>query len=117
MVPVIVSICRRHPGLYNMHLNNILSHCTKNIINDVEFLLKILRLNQFLPQNITPIYYLFFTANWILPGGSGNTIRQNKQITHITQNNTTVKRNTAHRTTHTIKDTLHTMNTITTTII
>jgi hypothetical protein len=46
-----------------------------------------------------------------LPGGSGYTIRRNKQITHITQNNTTIKRNTAHQTTHTMKDTLHRMNT------
>jgi hypothetical protein len=46
------------------------------------------------------------TANGFLPGGSGNTIRHNKQITHITQNNATIKRNTAHKTTHTIKDTL-----------
>jgi hypothetical protein len=46
-----------------------------------------------------------------LPGGSGYTIRHNKQITHITQNNTTIKRNTAHTTTHTIKETLHRMNT------
>jgi hypothetical protein len=38
-----------------------------------------------------------------------NKIQQ--QITHITQNNTTTKRNTAHKTTHTIKDTLHRMNT------
>jgi hypothetical protein len=50
------------------------------------------------------------TANGVLPGGSGNTIRHNTKITHITQNNTTIKRNTAHKTTHTIKDTLHTMN-------
>jgi hypothetical protein len=40
------------------------------------------------------------TANGFLPGGNGNTIRHNKQITHITQNNTTIKRNTAHKTTH-----------------
>jgi hypothetical protein len=32
-------------------------------------------------------------------------------MTHITQNNTTIKRNTAHKTIHTIKDTLHRMNT------
>jgi hypothetical protein len=48
------------------------------------------------------------TANGFLPGGSGYTIRHNKQITHITQNNTTIKRNTAHKTTHTIKDTAST---------
>jgi hypothetical protein len=53
-----------------------------------------------------------FTANSFLPGGSGNTIRHNKQITHITQNNTMIKRNTVHKTTHTIKNTLHRMNTI-----
>jgi hypothetical protein len=55
-------------------------------------------------------YYLFIlTANGFSPGGSGTTIRHNTQITHITQNNTTIKRNTAHKTTHTIKDTLHRM--------
>jgi hypothetical protein len=46
-----------------------------------------------------------------LPGGNDTTIRHNTQITHITQNNTKLKRNTAYRTTHTIKDTLHRMNT------
>jgi hypothetical protein len=45
------------------------------------------------------------TANGVSPGGNGNTIRHNKQITHIAQNNTTIKRNTTHKTTHTIKDT------------
>jgi hypothetical protein len=64
----------------------------------------------------TTRYYLLLllfilTANGFLPGGSGYTIRHNKQITHITQNNTTIKRNTAHKTTHTIKDTVHRMNT------
>jgi hypothetical protein len=67
------------------------------------------------------IYFILLfilTANGFLPGGSGNIIRHKKQITHITQNNTTIKRNTAHKTTHTIKDTLHRMNTtIITTII
>jgi hypothetical protein len=37
------------------------------------------------------------TANGFLPGGSGYTIRHNKLITHITQNNTTIKRNTTHK--------------------
>jgi hypothetical protein len=50
------------------------------------------------------------TANGFLPGGSDYTIRRKKQITHITQNNTTIKRNTAHKTTHTIMDTLHRRN-------
>jgi hypothetical protein len=54
---------------------------------------------------------IILTANGFLPGGSGNKIRHKKQITHITQNNTTIKRNTAHKTTHTMKDTLHRMNT------
>jgi hypothetical protein len=42
-------------------------------------------------------YYLFdlllfiLPANVFLPGGSGNTIRHNEQITHITQNNTKIK--------------------------
>jgi hypothetical protein len=58
------------------------------------------------------IYLFILTATGFLSGGSGNTIRHNKQITHITQNNTTIKRNTAHKTTYTIKDKLHIMNTI-----
>jgi hypothetical protein len=57
------------------------------------------------------LLFIFLTANGVLPGGSGNRIRHNKQITHIPQNNTTIKRNTAHKTTHTIKDTLHRINT------
>jgi hypothetical protein len=56
-------------------------------------------------------YLFILTANGFLPGSSGNTMRHNKQITYITQNNTTIKRNTAHKTTHTIKDTLHKMYT------
>jgi hypothetical protein len=62
-----------------------------------------------------------------LPGGSDTTIRHNTQITHITQNNTPYSnRNTAHRTTQTIKDIIYNeynankirtiTNTITTTI-
>jgi hypothetical protein len=44
------------------------------------------------------ILLFILTANGFLPGGSDNTIRHNKQITHVTQNNTTIKRNTAHKT-------------------
>jgi hypothetical protein len=51
------------------------------------------------------------TANGNLAGGSGYTVRHNKQITHITQNNTTIKRNREQKTTYTIKDTLHRINT------
>jgi hypothetical protein len=54
---------------------------------------------------------LILNSNGFLPDGSGYTIRHNKQITHITQNNTTIKRYTAHKTTHTMKGTLHRMNT------
>jgi hypothetical protein len=57
------------------------------------------------PDRCTIIIY--FNCKWVLPGGSGYTIRHNKQITHITQNNTTIKRNTTHKATHTIKYTLH----------
>jgi hypothetical protein len=60
---------------------------------------------------ILSILLLFIlTANGYLPGGSGNTrtIRHNKQITNVTQNNTTIKK-TANYTY--IKDTLHRMNT------
>jgi hypothetical protein len=35
----------------------------------------------------------------VLHGGSDTTIRHNTQITHITQNNTTIKQNTTHKTT------------------
>jgi hypothetical protein len=42
-----------------------------------------------------------------LSGGSDTTVRHNAPITH-----TTLKQNTAHKTTQTTKDTLHTMNTM-----
>jgi hypothetical protein len=48
------------------------------------------------------IILFILTANGILPGYSDYTIRHNTQITHITQNNTTIKRNTTHKATHTI---------------
>jgi hypothetical protein len=32
------------------------------------------------------IIIIILTTNGVLPGGSGYTIRHNKQITHITQN-------------------------------
>jgi hypothetical protein len=43
------------------------------------------------------IIFIFLTANGFSPGGSGTAIRHNTQITHIIQNNTTIKRNTVHR--------------------
>jgi hypothetical protein len=49
------------------------------------------------------------SANGFSPGGSGTTVRYNTQLTHITQNNTTIKWNTPHKTTHTHT---HTINTI-----
>jgi hypothetical protein len=61
-------------------------------------------------QNKILLLLFILTANWVLPGGSGNTITQNKETTHITQNITTIKRNAVHKTTHTV-DTLHKMNT------
>jgi hypothetical protein len=48
------------------------------------------------------------TANGVSPGGSGTTIRHNTQVTHITQNNATIKRNTLHKTAHIITN-LHRM--------
>jgi hypothetical protein len=48
------------------------------------------------------IYLFILTANGFSPGGNSTTIRHNTQITHITQNNTTIKRNTVHKTTYTI---------------
>jgi hypothetical protein len=62
-------------------------------------------------SDIIILLLFILTANGFLPDGSDNTIRHNKQITYITQNNTTIKRNTAHKTTHTIKDRLHRMTT------
>jgi hypothetical protein len=59
----------------------------------------------------TTLLLFILTTNGDLPGASGNTIRHNKQITHITQNNIRIKRNTAHKTAHTIEDILYTMNT------
>jgi hypothetical protein len=58
------------------------------------------------------IIYLFIYLNckWGFTRGCGTTIRHNKQITHIIQNNTQhSNRNTAHKTTQTIKDALYTM--------
>jgi hypothetical protein len=50
---------------------------------------------------VTGFFKLLFilTANWFSPGGSGTTVRHNTQTIYITQNNTTIKRNTAHKTT------------------
>jgi hypothetical protein len=47
------------------------------------------------PGHIILLLFIL-TANGFLPGGSHTT------ITHFTQNNTTIKRNTAHKSTHTI---------------
>jgi hypothetical protein len=46
------------------------------------------------------------TANGFSPGGSGTTIRYKTQIAYISQYNITIKRNTAHKSRHTI-NTLH----------
>jgi hypothetical protein len=65
------------------------------------------------PREILLLLLFILTANGILPGGSGTTIRHSTQIIHIAQNNTPHrKQNTAHKTTQTIKDTLHIMNTM-----
>jgi hypothetical protein len=50
-------------------------------------------------DNIIIIIIIILTANGYLPGGSGTIIRHNTQITNFTQNNTTIKRKTAHKTT------------------
>jgi hypothetical protein len=63
-----------------------------------------------IPSIINIIIYL--NCKWVLPGGSGTTIRHNTQITHITQITHHTQTNTAHKTTQTIKETLHTMNTM-----
>jgi hypothetical protein len=54
-------------------------------------------------------FYLFRTANWFLPGGSGSTIRQHTN-TLISENIAPRKRD-ANKTTQTAKDILSTMNT------
>jgi hypothetical protein len=57
------------------------------------------------------IIIIYFNCKWVF-------IRWQWYYNKTQQtNNTTIKWNTAHKTTHTIKDTLHTMNTITTTRI
>jgi hypothetical protein len=54
---------------------------------------------------MTTLLLLFIlTANGFLPGGSSTTIRYNIQITRITQNNTMIKRNTAHNKGHTTQN-------------
>jgi hypothetical protein len=62
-------------------------------------------------QNKIFILFIFLTTNGFLPRGSDKTIRHNKQITHITQNNTTIKWKTERKTTRIINDTLHIINT------
>jgi hypothetical protein len=49
-------------------------------------------------------YYLFLTANGFSPGGSSTTIGQNRQVTHITQNNNHSNKTQTQNTT--IKNTL-----------
>jgi hypothetical protein len=55
------------------------------------------------------------TANGFSPGGSGTTIRHSTQTTHITQNSTTIKRNTVHKNTQNKHPTQNENTTITTT--
>jgi hypothetical protein len=54
------------------------------------------------------IIIINFNCKLVLTDGSGTTIRHNTQVTHITQNNTPH----SNKTTQTIRDTLHTMNTM-----
>jgi hypothetical protein len=57
------------------------------------------------------LFLLFDLKMGAIPGGSGTTIRHNTQI-HISHNITHhAQKNTAHKTTQTMKDSLHTMNT------
>jgi hypothetical protein len=46
------------------------------------------------------IIIIIYTANRVLPGGSGTTIRHNTQITQITQNNTQHSNKTQHTKLH-----------------
>jgi hypothetical protein len=67
-----------------------------------------LKVNNHVERRILLLLFIL-TANGFLPGGSRTTIRHNTQITQNTQNNTTIKRNTGHKSTHTLH-TLHKMN-------
>jgi hypothetical protein len=63
----------------------------------------------YLSSSLKHIIYIFIlTANGFSPGGSGTTIRHNTQTTHITQNNTTIERNTVYKNTCRM-NTLHRM--------
>jgi hypothetical protein len=68
-----------------------------------------------LPRKITGVYLILlsiWTANGGLPGGTGTTISHNTQkYTYHTKQHTTLKQNTAHKATQTLKDTLQTMDT------
>jgi hypothetical protein len=44
--------------------------------------------------------FIYINCKWVLPGGSGTTIRHNTQITHITQNNTSRSNKTHHTKLH-----------------
>jgi hypothetical protein len=50
--------------------------------------------------NVIIILLFILTANGVSPGGSDTTIIHNTQSTNITQNNTTIKRNTAYTKLH-----------------
>jgi hypothetical protein len=45
----------------------------------------------FLRNTVDYIIIIYFNCKWGFPGGSGNTVRHNTQLTNITQNNTTIK--------------------------
>jgi hypothetical protein len=52
------------------------------------------------PRQRHILLLFFLTANGVLPGGSGTTIRYNTQVTHITQNNTPRSNKTQHTKLH-----------------
>jgi hypothetical protein len=57
-------------------------------------------------------FIIYFNCKLVLAGGSDYNKTQHTNNTHHTKQYTSLKQNTAHKTTQTIKDTLHTMNTM-----
>jgi hypothetical protein len=72
----------------------------------------LLTTNNFI-EIIIIIIIIYFDCKWVFTWWQWY---YNTQITHITQNNTTIKRNTAHKTTHRINTLQRMDTTITTTI-
>jgi hypothetical protein len=57
------------------------------------------------------LYYYYFNCKWGLLGGTGTAIRQHKYTYH-TKQHTSLNENTADKSVRTLKDNLHTNNTV-----